>query len=67
MMLRGESDGLVVIGWREWVCLPELGIASLKAKVERWPLPSVWEDLESSRARDEVRWLRAFTGHADLP
>jgi len=45
-----------------------LGIsASLKAKVERWPLPVLWEDLESSRARDEVRWLRAFTGHADLP
>jgi hypothetical protein len=41
--------------------------ASLKARVERWPLPSLLEDLESSRARDELRWLRAFTGHAGLP
>jgi len=41
--------------------------ASLKASVERWPLPSLWEDLEASRARDELRWLRAFTGHAELP
>ncbi len=41
--------------------------ASLKAHVERWPLPSLAEDLESSRARDELRWLRAFTGHSDLP
>jgi hypothetical protein len=41
--------------------------ASLKVNIERWPLPSLWEDLETSRARDELRWLRAFTGHADLP
>jgi hypothetical protein len=41
--------------------------ASLKASIERWPLPSLLEDLESSRARDELRWLRAFAGHSGLP
>jgi hypothetical protein len=41
--------------------------ASLEASIERWPLPSLLEDLESSRARGELTWLRAFTGHADLP
>ncbi|WNG59744.1 hypothetical protein F0U59_37275 [Archangium gephyra] len=41
--------------------------ASLAANVEQWPLPSLLEDLESSRARNELVWLRAFTGHAELP
>ena len=41
--------------------------ASLAANIERWPLPSLLEDLESSRARHELTWLRAFSGHAELP
>ncbi len=40
---------------------------SLKASIERWPLPSLWEELEASRARNELHWLRAFTGRANLP
>ncbi|MFY0569629.1 hypothetical protein ACN28E_38180 [Archangium lansingense] len=41
--------------------------ASLAASIERWPLPSLLEDLEASRARNELTWLRAFSGHAELP
>jgi hypothetical protein len=42
-------------------------VASDKAALERWPLPSLREEMEEARARDEVGWLLSWLERITLP
>jgi hypothetical protein len=53
------GPGAVIVGWREWLALPEIGIRIVRAKIDTGARSSAlhverWEDFR----RDGVRWVR---------
>jgi len=52
-------DDLLLIGWREWLALPQLGLLTLKAKIDTGARSSALhvDDIEEY-ALDGVAWLR---------
>jgi hypothetical protein len=58
-----EEGARLVIGWREWIALPELGIAAIKAKTDTGARTSALHAEEVERFASRGKTMLSFVVH----
>lgn len=60
-----DGDDRLVIGWREWVALPDLGIESIKAKIDTGARTSSLHAYDVEEFREGRRRMVRFKVHPE--
>ena len=60
-MLTQDCDDLLLVGWREWIALPEFGVDRLRAKFDSGAtMSSLHAERIEEFKRGKIPWVRFF-------